>query len=981
MRELLRVYRREAGAYFGSPVAYLFIGVFLAVTLFVFFWAEAFFARNIADARPLFAWMPVLLIALVAVLTMRSWSEERRSGTLEVLLSAPVSPFALVAGKFLAALSLVALALVLTLALPITVDYLGPLDWGPVIGGYVAALFLGAAYVAIGLAVSAGTDNPIVSLLVTALVGGAFYLIGTDWLTALAPREVAELMRALGTGARFDEITRGVLDLRDIYYYVSLVAVFLALNVYMLERIRWGGERIGARRHAVWQGVIALVAVNFIAANLWLAPLRTVRADITADNRYALSAATQSYLTGLEEPLLIRGYFSGKTHPLLDPLVPKLRNLLTEYDVVGGDDVSVELVNPKDDSEAARRAREQYNIEPASLRSASRYKSSVVSTYFHVLVKYGDQHVVLDFRDLIQTKRSQGADVSVSLRDPEYKITQAVRKVAFKYRSGDVLAALEEPVNVQAYVSEPARLPKQLEKLRNELASMLDEMNKASDGKLSISFQDPMSQGQQLTQRLQQEYGFRPMTMSLASDDRFYFHLLLERDGQTVPVRLPEELKASALREAIKSGLERFGGGFQKTIAVYQPQQGRGRGMRMRSRGAQYRNLLEQLRSNATVTQTDLTSGRVPSNADLLMVLAPESLSDKQRFAIDQFLMRGGTVVMAASPMKVSVDQRQGVQVKNVTTGLSDWLSRYGIRVGSSMVLDPESGSLVLPKRTASGQVRMQTIDYPYFLDVRADGLADVPMLGDLRQVTMAWSSPVSIGEANGGKLEHKRLVQSSQRAWTSSAKQIMPNYQRHPELGFKAPDERSQKTLAVMAEGRFTSAFKGQDSPLAQQPKDQQSGQSEGAEKTGSGQQSKSGEQSEGEKGQGKKDSGPSVTTVIERSPPGSRLVVFGSSTFLSDSALQIIQRTTGSDYAAPLDLAQNVADWSLGDRSLLAIRGGGRYSRLLRPVDEGTQVALEVANYGIALGGLALIFGVQRGVAARRRREYAATLNEEAN
>jgi ABC-2 type transport system permease protein len=285
---------------------------------------------------------------------------------------------------------------------------------------------------------------------------------------------------------------------------------------------------------------------------------------------------------------------------------------------------------------------------------------------------------------------------------------------------------------------------------------MLDEMNKASDGKLSISFQDPMSQGQQLTQRLQQEYGFRPMTMSLASDDRFYFHLLLEREGQTVPVRLPEELEASALREAIKSGLERFGGGFQKTIAVYQPQQGRGRGMRMRSRGAQYRNLLEQLRSNATVTQTDLTSGRVPSNADLLMVLAPESLSDKQRFAIDQFLMRGGTVVMAASPMKVSVDQRQGVQVKNVTTGLSDWLSRYGIRVGSSMVLDPESGSLVLPKRTASGQVRMQTIDYPYFLDVRANGLADVPMLGDLRQVTMAWSSPVSIGEANGGKLEQK---------------------------------------------------------------------------------------------------------------------------------------------------------------------------------------------------------------------------------
>ncbi|MDZ7748553.1 MAG: hypothetical protein U5K43_06670 [Halofilum sp. (in: g-proteobacteria)] len=107
------------------PSALLFIGAFLAVTLFVFFWAEAFFARGIADVRPLFEWMPILLIALVAALTMRSWSEERRAGTLEVLLSAPVSAGRPGGGKFLAALSLVALSLALTLPLPLTVEYLG----------------------------------------------------------------------------------------------------------------------------------------------------------------------------------------------------------------------------------------------------------------------------------------------------------------------------------------------------------------------------------------------------------------------------------------------------------------------------------------------------------------------------------------------------------------------------------------------------------------------------------------------------------------------------------------------------------------------------------------------------------------------------------------------------------------------------------------------------------------------------------------
>ena len=111
--------RKEFRGFFATPAAYLFLGGFLAVTLFVFFWVETFFARNIADVRPLFQWLPVLLIFLVAALTMRAWSEERRSGTLESLLTAPVKPLELILGKFVAALGLVALALALGLATPI----------------------------------------------------------------------------------------------------------------------------------------------------------------------------------------------------------------------------------------------------------------------------------------------------------------------------------------------------------------------------------------------------------------------------------------------------------------------------------------------------------------------------------------------------------------------------------------------------------------------------------------------------------------------------------------------------------------------------------------------------------------------------------------------------------------------------------------------------------------------------------------------
>src|SRR5690606_24370108 len=269
MRELFvtaaRVARKEFRGFFATPAAYLFLGAYLAATLFFFFWAEAFFARNIADVRPLFQWMPLLLIFLVSALTMRAWSEERRAGTLESLLTAPVAPVALVLGKLAAAMGLVALALALTLPLPITVSLIGPLDWGPVVGGYVATLFLAAAYVAIGLYMSSRTDNPVVALILTAVVCGVFYLVGSNTLTSLFGHQVGGVLALLGSGTRFESITRGVLDLRDIYYYLSIVGVFVVLNLYTLERLRWAGNPASSR-HRAWKAAAALAAANFVAA-------------------------------------------------------------------------------------------------------------------------------------------------------------------------------------------------------------------------------------------------------------------------------------------------------------------------------------------------------------------------------------------------------------------------------------------------------------------------------------------------------------------------------------------------------------------------------------------------------------------------------------------------------------------------------------------------------------------------------------------
>ena len=227
IKQTLTLTRKELRSYFGSPMALIFIGTFLAATLFAFFWVDTFFARGISDVRPLFRWMPVLMIFLVAALTMRQWSEEQRSGTLEILLTLPVSTTQLVLGKFLAVVALVAIALSLTIFLPITVALLGNLDWGPVIGGYLAAVLMAAAYAAIGLFVSSRTDNQIVALISTVLVCGLFYIVGSPGVTDFTGNEVGELLRAIGAGSRFESIQRGVIDVRDLLYYISLAGIFL----------------------------------------------------------------------------------------------------------------------------------------------------------------------------------------------------------------------------------------------------------------------------------------------------------------------------------------------------------------------------------------------------------------------------------------------------------------------------------------------------------------------------------------------------------------------------------------------------------------------------------------------------------------------------------------------------------------------------------------------------------------------------------
>ncbi|MCG6860364.1 MAG: Gldg family protein [Chromatiaceae bacterium] len=967
MHEVIRIARKELWSFFASPVAYIFLGAFLAVSLFVFFWVEAFFARNLADARSLFEWMPVLLIFLVAALTMRLWSEERRAGTLETLLTLPVSPLRLVLGKFLAALALVAVALVLTLPLPVTVSFLGPLDWGPVLGAYLATLLLAAAYIAIGLFVSARTDNPIVSLIGTTLLCGIFFLLGSHALTGLLGHRGGEILALLGSGSRFASITRGVIDLRDLYFYLSIVGLFLALNVYSLERLRWAEDTEHPDRHRWWALVTGLLAANFLAGNLWLQQIGWARADITQGHIYSISEATRNYLAQLREPLLIRGYFSAQTHPLLAPLVPQIRDLLKEYEIAGGGKVRVELIDPMEEPELEREAGERYGIRPVAFQTASKYQAAVVNSYFDLLIQYGGQYEKLGFRDLIEVKDPGEGDLEVRLRNPEYDLTRTIKKLLYGYQGGgDIFQSLTKPVAFHGYISAKDKLPEPLPALVEDLQAVLTELADGSQGKFSSDIQDPGADDGALGREIEERFGFQPLILDLLNPTPFYFYMVLESGDQAIPIPLPEELDKAGLKRAIEAGLKRFAPGFLKTVALYTPPQAGGY---MMAAGPGYSVLQEGLTANLTLKETQLDKGTVPEDADLLLVAGPESLDEKQVFAIDQFLMQGGTVILAASPYHIDMGGN-AISARSQPTGLEDWLAYQGVELDPTLVLDRQSTPFPIPvQRQVGGFVveEIQSIAYPYFPDIRDDGMdSDTGITSGLGQITLNWSSPVKIDAEKNKDRRVIELLKSSADSWTNASDNIQPDFDAHGPLGFAEGDDLGSKVLAVALEGRFSSYFAGKPSPLLEKPKDEDSKDEDSPEEAAP--ESETPEEEETK---------PTISGVVETSPPSARLILIGSASFLTDTAISLATEATRTVYTKPLELIENAVDWSLEDRGLLSLRGRGQFSRLLRPLDRGEQMFWEYLNYALALAGLALVYGLHRRSRQQRRRHYQAIMS----
>jgi ABC-2 type transport system permease protein len=239
MRNIAVIFRREFVGYFTTPLAYVFIVIFLVMAGLLTFFVGNFFGRGQADLQPFFSFHPWLYLVLIPALSMRLWAEERRSGTIELFLTLPIHIAEAVIGKFLAAWCFAGVALALTFPFWLTVVYLGHPDNGVILASYIASWLMAGALLAVGAFVSAATKNQLIAFVVTAALAFLLIAAGTPAvlgaLQGWAPDWLIQAIAQISFIGHFGALTRGVIDLRDIVYFASIIAAFLAANAILVD--------------------------------------------------------------------------------------------------------------------------------------------------------------------------------------------------------------------------------------------------------------------------------------------------------------------------------------------------------------------------------------------------------------------------------------------------------------------------------------------------------------------------------------------------------------------------------------------------------------------------------------------------------------------------------------------------------------------------------------------------------------------------
>ena len=431
------------------------------------------------------------------------------------------------------------------------------------------------------------------------------------------------------------------------------------------------------------------------------------------------------------------------------------------------------------------------------------------------------------------------------------------------------------------------------------------------------------------------------MSLGLFSDESFYLFGLLEIGGRYEQLVLTDEgITSATIREAVEHSLRRNSPGFLKTVGVFTtvpmelPPEIRMQMNLPPPPPPEFEEVKRYIGADYTVKDVKLDgSGGVPTDVDVLLVLKPSQLSEIEVYALDQYLMRGGRVIVCSGRFDAQFN-RTGLGVAPVTSGLDDWLAHHGVHIEETLVLDDRNQPLPIPELRSTPLGTMQTwtmAPYPYLVQVRDDGFVDPDITNTLDSVGIYWGSPLSVDEERTSNVDVFPILESSDRSWTDD------NTAQVALLDYTVPDEGTKpQLLSVALNGKFTSYFADKEVPIRDNVADEN-------EVPGSG-----------------TDESPSApTTVALHESPETRLVVVGDAAFLSDFVARTIGQVDGNFFVENLRFIENVIDWVTLDSDMMAIRARGLASRSIDRTSPRTQIGIETTCYVVTLlllGALAM-------------------------
>jgi ABC-type uncharacterized transport system involved in gliding motility auxiliary subunit len=390
MTSIWTVARRELKALFDQPTGYILLIIFLGINNFLFF--RQAFLFNVASLRPMLELLPWLFLFFVPAVTMRSLAEERRNGTIEVVLCNPVTELEFLLGKYVGQVLFVWFAVALTLAVPAGLALGADLHLGVVFAQYVGTALLAAGLVAVGVWSSSLTKNQITAFIIGVLVMFLLILVGLDPLLLGLPPGLSAAAARLGVLAHFRDIARGVIDLRDAVYFVTLAAVFVALAYFSLMAGKLSAR--GAARQRLRLGV-AIIVVGLVVVNLFGRSIGG-RLDLTPGNAYTLSKATKDLLGNLDDLVTIK-LFASKELPTEVALLRRdIDDVLRDYRAAGGSRVRLVVQDPSEDSDVESEAR-SLGIPPVQFNVVGQSQFTVRDGYLGLAVEHLDQTEVIPF--------------------------------------------------------------------------------------------------------------------------------------------------------------------------------------------------------------------------------------------------------------------------------------------------------------------------------------------------------------------------------------------------------------------------------------------------------------------------------------------------------------------------------------------------------------------------------------------------------